>query len=138
MRKARGGSTFEKAVMKLLNVLRIQNEKPRGRRKAELARIDIVIPTMDTALETPDRVIFLACKRTFAERWKQEIPPGARINWRIYLLTIDQKITESKANEIHERSLVAFIRNELKQNDSLRNMAWMRSLNDLPGELERR
>ncbi len=136
MRKARGGKTFEKVILRLLKFIDIEGEIPSGKAREELMRIDIVVPSVDIALKTPDRAIFLTCKRTLRERWKQEVPQ-ARLNQRIYLITIDDDLSESKAKEINEKGLIAFVRDELKQKEQLKNMAWIRGLNSLPKELQR-
>ncbi len=134
MRKARGGKTFEKAIIELLTFMDIAGEIPVGEAKDKLKRIDIVIPNTDVALKTPDRAFFLTCKRTLRERWKQEVPQ-ARLNQRIYLLTIDKDLSKSKATEINEKGLIAFVRDELATNEDLKDMPWIRKLSDLPKEL---
>lgn len=136
MRKSRGGKNFERAVLKLLNLIDIIAEVPSGKAKEQLRRIDIVIPSIRVALETPDRAIFLTCKRTLRERWKQEIPQ-VRLNQRVYLLTIDEKLSRKKAEEINEKALIAFVRDEIKQVEHIRDMPWIRKLSDLPRELRR-
>jgi len=136
MRKARGGKTFEKVVLRLLNFIDINAEIPVGKAREDLKRIDIVIPSIEIATKTPDRAIFLTCKRTLRERWKQEVPQ-ARLNQRIYLITIDNDISESKAKEINEKGLIAFVRDDLVQNGPLKNLSWIRKLSDLPKEINR-
>jgi hypothetical protein len=136
MRKARGGKTFEKVIIKFLSFIGIKSEIPRGIAKEELRRIDIVIPSVDIAIKTPDRAIFLTCKRTLRERWKQEVPQ-ARLNQRIYLLTIDDDLSEGKAIEINQKGLIAFVRDELAKDRAFGKMPWVRRLSDLPGELKR-
>jgi len=136
MRKARGGKTFEKVVLRLLNFIDINAEIPVGKAREDLKRIDIVIPSIEVATKTPDRAIFLTCKRTLRERWKQEVPQ-ARLNQRIYLITIDNDISESKAKEINEKGLIAFVRDDLVQNGPLKNLSWIRKLSDLPKEINR-
>jgi len=134
MRKARGGGTFEKLVKKMLIAMGIPVERPKGKSSRGLRRIDLVIPSVKVALDTPDRAIFLTLKRTLRERWKQEIPQVG-VNQRVYLLTIDEDLSESKAREIHEKGLIAFVRDEIKQRGELRGMSWIRSLSSLPEEL---
>jgi len=131
MRKARGGMTFEKNIIWLLNHLNINCEKPKKKEKEKLGRIDIIIPSAITAIRTPDRAFFLTCKRTLRERWKQEIPQ-AKINQRFYLLTIDEDIAIEKAKEIHSKGLIAFVREDVAKHSGFKKMYWMRSLNDLP------
>ncbi len=134
MRKARGGKTFEKTIFTLLNFMDIPAEIPSGKAKEELKRIDIVIPNINVALNTPDRAFFLTCKRTLRERWKQEVPQ-ARLNQRIYLLTIDEDLPTNKANEINEKGLIAFVRDEIAERKELKKLPWIRKLSDLPKEL---
>jgi hypothetical protein len=101
-----------------------------------LRRIDIVIPSMEVALTTPDKAIFLTCKRTLRERWKQEVPQ-ARLNQRIYLLTIDEELSENKAKEINEKGFIAFIRDELLEEQAFQHMPWIRKLAELPTYLRK-
>ena len=136
MRKARGGKTFEKVILRLLEFIDIKAQVPKGKSREELRRIDIVIPSIEVATKTPDRAIFLTCKRTLRERWKQEVPQ-ARLNQRIYLLTIDNNLSESKANEINQKGLIAFVRDEIVKNQSLQRMPWIRKLTELPKELKK-
>jgi len=135
MRKARGGKTFEKVINKLLNFIDIESELPSGKAREKLRRIDIVIPSIEIALNTPDRAVFLTCKRTLRERWKQEVPQ-ARLNQRIYLVTMDSNLAVSKANEINEKGFIAFVRDEIKtSSNEINEMHWIRKLSDLPHEL---
>lgn len=134
MRKARGGKTFEKVLVKLLNYIGIKCETPAGKFKEKLKRVDIVIPSSAVALKTPDKAIFLTCKRTLRERWKQEVPQ-ARLNQRIYLITIDENISESKAREINQKGLIAFIPDKIKM-EKFKGMPWIRKLSDLPKEVK--
>ncbi len=136
MRKARGGKTFEKVILNLLNFIDIKCEIPKGKAKEELRRVDIVIPSVEIAIKTPDRAIFLTCKRTLRERWKQEVPQ-ARLNQRIYLITIDESLSKSKANEINQKGLIAFVRDELLEDKTFQRMPWIRKLSDLPKELKK-
>lgn len=135
MRKARGGKTFEKIVYKMLTLIGIPVEEPKEKMAREkLKRIDLVIPSINTALNTPDHAVFLTCKRTLRERWKQEVPQVG-INQRVYLLTIDDDLSESKAKEIHEKGLIAFVKDEVKERAEIRNMPWIRRFKEFPEEL---
>jgi len=135
MRKARGGKTFERIIERMLLSINIPVERPKGQASRTLRRIDLVIPSVEVALNTPDRAVFLTCKRTLRERWKQEVPQVGP-NRRVYLLTIDEDISESKAQEINEKGLIAFVRDEIKQNSKLEQFTWIRKLSTLPWELK--
>jgi hypothetical protein len=133
MRKARGGLTFERAVEKLLSTIAIPCERPRGREAQKLERIDLVSPDVKTALNEPERAIFLTLKRTLRERWKQEVP--AAQGRRCWLLTLDPDITETKADEIHEKGLEAFVPEEVAVRVRQKGKIWVRSLDELPKSL---
>jgi hypothetical protein len=98
-----------------------------------LRRIDIVIPSGEVALETPDKAIFIICKRTLRERWKQEVP-AVGPNQRVYLLTIDNELSETKAKEIKNLGLIVYIKDNLKE-EKFKDLPWVRKLSDLPKDI---
>lgn len=110
-------------------------EKPKGREPRKvLKRIDGVVPNQETALSTPDKAFFLSCKRTLRERWKQTIPER-KPAWRVFLLTIDDELSEDKAKEIDQLGIIAYVKDELKDQSHLRDKDWIRKLSDLPRDL---
>ncbi|MEM3389429.1 MAG: type II restriction endonuclease [Candidatus Bathyarchaeia archaeon] len=134
MRKARAGRTFEKIVEYSLKKIGISCEKPYGQGREILKRIDIVIPSQSLALEKPDQAFFLSCKRTLRERWKQTIPER-KPSWRVFLLTLDDDLSEEKAKEIDQLGIIAYVKDELKSMEYLKNKGWIRKLTDLPKDL---
>jgi len=135
MRKSRGGKAFESIVRFLLNYIGIGCEKPRGKEPRRiLKRIDCVVPNQEIALSTPDKAFFLSCKRTLRERWKQTIPER-KPAWRVFLLTIDDELSEDKAQEIDQLGIIAYVRDELKEQSHLNDKGWIRKLSDLPKDL---
>ncbi len=136
MRKARGGLTFERAVEKLLSMIKIPCERPRGQEaRRRLEHIDLVSPDVKTALNEPEQAIFLTLKRTLRERWKQEVPTAQ--GRRCWLLTIDLDISEAKADDIHCKGLEAFVPEKVAIQLRQRGKIWVRSLNELPEVLRR-
>jgi hypothetical protein len=134
MRKARGGLTFERAVERLLAKIAIPCERPMGREaQRKLEHIDLVSPDVKTALNEPERAIFLTLKRTLRERWKQEVP--AAQGRRCWLLTIDLDISEAKADDIHRKGLEAFVLEGVADQLRQKGKTWVRSLNELPEAL---
>lgn len=135
MRKSRGGKSFESIIRNLLNSIGVNCEKPKGKEQRKiLKRIDGVVPDQKTALTTPDKAFFLSCKRTLRERWKQTIPER-KPAWRVFLLTIDDELSEDKAIEIDQLGIIAYIRDELKDQNHLKDKDWIRKLSDLPKDL---
>lgn len=135
MRKARGGKTFEHVIKNLLNLASVPCESPHKETRNILKRIDLVSPDAETARSTPDKSIFIATKRTLRERWKQVVPEHMK-GARLYLVTIDDNITEGKAKEIKETGMIVYIKNGLKAKPHLRNKTWVRKLSDLPKDIK--
>jgi len=133
MRKARGGKTFEKVICGLLNFIGISCEIPTGEYRERLKRIDIVIPNSVEALENPDKAVFITCKRTLRERWRQEVP-AVGPNQRVYLLTLDEELSQEKAKEIRDLGLIVYVRDDLKQS-RFGSKSWVRKLSDLPKDI---
>lgn len=134
MRKARAGSAFELYVQKILAKMGIPSEKSTGVHREELNRTDLVVPNRKIASKQPDRAKFLSIKTTLAERWKQVVPEQNR-GWAIYLLTLDENISPSKAKDIDKSGIVLFVRDELKENKGLKNLNGIRKLSELPEHL---
>lgn len=131
IRKARGGKTFEYIIEYLLKSIGIPCEKPSGEKRKVLKRIDLVIPNQEIALSRPDKAYFLSCKRTLRERWKQTIPER-KPSWRVFLITIDDSLSENKADEINDLGMIVYVRDELKVKAHLQKKEWVRKLSDLP------
>jgi hypothetical protein len=135
MRKKRAGETFQEIVLRLLKRIDIPCEKAKGNIEAELGHTDIVVPSVHTAIEMPDKAYFIACQRTLAERWwsSTSISKGGR---RGYIVTIDKKLGKPKALRLKEHNLVAYVRDDVKSQENLKSMAWIRKLSDLPNDLK--
>lgn len=135
MRKARGGKTFEHLVKILLNLAGVPCEEPHKETRDVLKRIDLVSPDAETARLTPDKAIFISTKRTLRERWKQVVPEHMK-GARLYLITINNDVTEDKAREIKETGMIVYVRNDLKEKPYLRDKPWVRKLSDLPKDIK--
>ncbi len=133
-RKARGGKSFEQIIEHLLKAIGVSCEKPYGKARKILKRVDLVIPDQNIAMNRPDQAFFLSCKRTLRERWKQAIPER-KPSWRVFLLTIDENLPEDKANEIDTLGMIVYIRDELKEQGYLKHKNWIRKLSDLPKDI---
>lgn len=133
-RKARGGKTFEYIIEHLLTRIGIECQKPEKKARKILKRVDLVVPNQDIAMTRPDQAYFLSCKRTLRERWKQTIPER-QPSWRVFLLTLDNKLPEEKANEINKLGMIIYIKDKLKEEKHLKDKSWVRKLSELPKDL---
>ncbi|MDW8417711.1 MAG: type II restriction endonuclease [Bacteroidia bacterium] len=132
MRKARGGALFQVNIQHLLMSEGIPCEIPTGNKASALGRIDLVVPNMEIAQSHPDKAYFITCKRTLRERWKQEVPQGTA-NRRFYLITLDDSISPSKAEEIRKMNLIAYVPSSVKMKHT--DKSWIRSIKDFPKDL---
>ncbi len=134
MRKKRAGESFQEIVLRLLNRIDIPCQRAKGEVEAELGHTDLVVPDVKTARATPDKAIFMACQHTLAERWWANvgIASGGR---RGYILTIDKRLGEKKANRLKKHNLIVYVRDDVKETDALNPMPWVRKLSDLPSDL---
>ncbi|MCI0531789.1 MAG: hypothetical protein L0Y74_07580 [candidate division Zixibacteria bacterium] len=135
MRKSRGGHTFEEIVGFLLKRIGVPNEKPKDKNAIKLKNIDRVIPNPEVALQTPDKALFLSCKRTLRERWKQAASER-NPTWRVFVITIDITLPESKADEANRLGMIVYVRDELKELKHLKKKTWVRKLTDFPKDLK--
>ena len=133
-RKARGGKTFEYIIKYLLTKIGIECQRPEKKARKTLKRVDLVVPNQDIAMTRPDQAYFLSCKRTLRERWKQTIPER-KPSWRVFLLTLDDSLSEGKANEINVLGMIVYLKDELKEEKHLKNKGWVRKLSELPIDL---
>lgn len=133
-RKARGGKSFEQIIERLIKAIGVSCERPSGKTRKILKRVDLVLPDQNTAMNRPDQAFFLSCKRTLRERWKQAIPER-KPSWRVFLLTIDENLPEDKANEIDTLGMIIYVRDELKEQNYLKDKNWVRKLSDLPKDI---
>lgn len=134
MRKSRAGTTFEYIVIQMLEKAGVKCERTARSPLKKLNRMDVVIPNKETAMREPDKAIFLSCKHTLRERWKQALPEKNR-NWVMYLITLDDNIPDKKAKEINDENMVVYVRDELKAQSHLAKKDWIRKLSNLPNDL---
>jgi hypothetical protein len=137
MRKARGGRTFERIIENLLKLAKVRCERPKkGKKTYEILKnIDIVSPDVETALEKPDKAIFISAKRTLRERWKQ-VPYEQLMGTRLYLVTINGELSEDKAEAIRGAGIIVYVPDDVKETEHLKNKPWVRKLSELVKDIK--
>jgi hypothetical protein len=61
--------------------------------------------------------------------------PEREPSWPVYLVIIDDSLPEDKADEIHQLGMIAYVRDELKDERHLSTRSWIRPLSTLPKDL---
>jgi hypothetical protein len=108
-RKTRAGSTFEATIRGLFRRCGypfeeqcIVNGKP-----------DFLMPSQAHYLNLATDCIIFTAKRTIRERWRQIATEGTR-GKALYLATIDDKVTESQAEEMRQNRIYLVVPAKLK------------------------
>ena len=135
-RYARAGTTFEIIVQTLLKEIGIQSERVKKEdKKSGLRRIDLVIPDIKTAIESPDNAHFLSLKTSLKDRWKL-VGEDQRQGQRTHLATLLQreKLTAGVAQKIMDRGIFIYIPDQVKD-ECFPNNPLVRKISDLPSRL---
>ena len=135
-RNARAGTTFEIIVQALLKEIGIQSERVKKEdKKSGLRRIDLVIPDIKTAIESPDNAHFLSLKTSLKDRWKL-VGEDQRQGQRTHLATLLQreKLTAGVAQKIMDRGIFIYIPDQVKD-ECFPNNSLVRKISDLPSRL---
>jgi len=135
-RKSRAGSVWEKIGTRFLKWNEIPCEKPTGANARSLRQIDRVVPSVQVALDTPDRAIRLSFKTEAREKWRVLIDEGRR--GHVYLVTLGEDVTHDRLKEMAESRLVVYVPSAIKEGDEVfRKNSALRPLDDLPRDLRR-
>jgi hypothetical protein len=88
-RKKRAGVHMEKCVKYLLTRCDIPSEEA----PAVSGQSDLVVPNAQVLRDRPERAVVLEFKRTIRERWKEVRDEIARTGYRVWLLTLDDYLS---------------------------------------------
>ncbi|MCP1659836.1 type II restriction endonuclease [Neisseria perflava] len=84
--------------------------------------VDSVLPSMAAFNERRDKTIIGSMKTTLRERWQEVVEEVSRSNIpSIYLLTVDNDISESKAVQMGNHNIVLVVLDSVKQQPHLKN-----------------
>ncbi len=128
-RRSRAGKTFEHVIYKLYKTFKYefvsQGElgkatfKERGLGKM----VDSLLPNIAAFEQRRDKVIIGTMKTTLRERWQEVVEELNRTGLpSIYLLTMDDDISESKANQMRQHNVVLVVPKSVKAQASLLKM----------------
>lgn len=132
-RVSRAGKSFETIVQELLAIVGIRSEHiTQGNKKANLRRIDLVVPDKKTAIETPDKAHFLSLKTSLRERWREVVEEQTQ-GQRTHLLTLLQReiLSNATAKKITDHGIILYVPDRVKD-DRFSDEKRIRRLSDLP------
>lgn len=84
--------------------------------------VDSILPSVDAFNQRRDKTIVGTMKTTLRERWQEVVEEVARSNLpNIHLLTVDESIASSKAEQMAKHNIVLVVRNDVKNKDEMKD-----------------
>lgn len=128
-RRSRAGKTFEEIIYILYEAFAYPyvSQKSIGRKQFATQglgkMVDSLLPNIDAFLQRRDKVIIGTMKTTLRERWQEVIEEQSRTNLpNIYLLTVDNDISENKAKQMGNHNVIIVVPKEVKALPHLKKM----------------
>ena len=101
--KKRAGVMMEKALAFLFEKCEIPFEQQRPK------KTDFCFPDIRTYNEYPERAVLVSAKTSLAERWREVVGEIESTGRNVFLLTLDQKHTESRLEDIASHGIFTYI-----------------------------
>lgn len=127
-RRSRAGKTFEGIIYFLYENFgyTFNSQAQVGRKefsKLGLGKIvDSILPSVEAFNERRDKTIIGSMKTTLRERWQEVVEEVSRSNIPcIYLLTVDDDISENKAIQMGNHNIVLVVINSVKNQPHLKD-----------------
>ncbi len=127
-RRSRAGKTFEGIIYFLYELFNysFNSQAQIGRNTFSnlgLGKIvDSILPSVDAFTKRRDKTIIGSMKTTLRERWQEVVEEVSRSNVpSIYLLTVDDDISENKAIQMGNHNIVLVVLKSVKQQPHLIN-----------------
>lgn len=103
--RKRAGVHMELSVRWILNKLNV----PNALGKPVTGRSDLVCPDIETFDSHPERCVVLEFKRTLRERWKEVIDEISKSGRNVFLLTLDDYISDALVESMHKGNVTMYV-----------------------------
>ena len=127
-RRSRAGKTFEGIIYFLYDYYKypFASQASIGKKSfSELGLgkvVDSILPSINAFNQRRDKTIVGTMKTTLRERWQEVVEEVARSNLpNIHLLTVDDNISASKAEQMAKHNIVLVVRNNIKASSAMKN-----------------
>ncbi|WP_282807787.1 type II restriction endonuclease [Hafnia alvei] len=127
-RRSRAGKTFEGIIYFLYEHFKYSYASQASIGKKTFSDlglgkvVDSILPSIDAFNQRRDKTIVGTMKTTLRERWQEVVEEVARSNLpNIHLLTVDESIAASKAEQMAKHNIVLVVRNDVKNRDEMKN-----------------
>ena len=128
--RKRAGVHMERCVAWILSKCDIPNASGQSR----TGRSDLVCPDLETFDNHQERAIVLEFKRTIRERWKEVRDEIARSGRSVWLLTLDDNISNNSVQLMADANITLYVRSNVHAGLD-RNPRHLRSLDSLVADL---
>lgn len=125
-RRSRAGKTFEFIIYSLYEKFnyRFDSQAKIGKKvfkDQNLGKIvDSVLPSVNAFVQLRNKTIVGSMKTTLRERWQEVVEEVSRSNLpNIYLLTVDDNISESKIKQMGEHNIILVVLKQIKETEKL-------------------
>ncbi len=127
-RRSRAGKTFEGFIYFLYEYYKypFASQASIGKKSfSELGLgkvVDSILPSINAFNQRRDKTIVGTMKTTLRERWQEVVEEVARSNLpNIHLLTVDNNISSSKAEQMAKHNIVLVVRNNIKASSAMKD-----------------
>lgn len=127
-RRSRAGKTFEEIIYFLYRYFDYSYESQASIGKKAFSDlglgkvVDSILPSIDAFDQRRDKTIVGTMKTTLRERWQEVVEEVARSNLpNIHLLTVDDSISVSKAEQMAKHNIVLVVRNDVKNRNEMKH-----------------
>ena len=127
-RRSRAGKTFEGIIYFLYEYFSYPFESQASIGKKSFSDlglgkvVDSILPSISAFNQRRDKTIVGTMKTTLRERWQEVVEEVARSNLpNIHLLTVDDNISVSKAEQMAKHNIVLVVRNDLKNTEKMKD-----------------
>lgn len=127
-RRSRAGKTFEGIIYFLYEYYGYPFESQASIGKKAFTElglgkvVDSILPGISAFNQRRDKTIVGTMKTTLRERWQEVVEEVARSNLpNIHLLTVDDSISASKAEQMARHNIVLVVRNDIKNSDTMKD-----------------
>jgi RNase H-fold protein (predicted Holliday junction resolvase) len=129
-RRSRAGKTFEQIIYHLYQLFdfpfnsQFTIGKTQFKDKGLGKIVDSLLPSIEAFEQRRDKVIIGTMKTTLRERWQEVIEEISRTGLpNIHLLTVDEDISTSKAEQMSRHNVVLVVLDTVKRQEKLTKMA---------------
>lgn len=127
-RRSRAGKTFEGIIYFLYDYFQYPFESQASIGKKSFSDlglgkvVDSILPNISAFNQRRDKTVVGTMKTTLRERWQEVVEEVSRSNLpNIFLLTVDDNIALSKAEQMAKHNIILVVKNDIKNTEKMKD-----------------